>query len=69
MLTLPGLSAPDPESISAKMKGRDMRPVTETELSDLIRGANAPLSVRGGGTRGAVAVGDAVQTGGLTGVE
>ncbi len=51
------------------MKGRNMRPVTETELSDLIRGANAPLTVQGGGTRWAVAVGDVVQTGGLAGVE
>lgn len=46
-----------------------MRPVTETDLSELIRGAKGPLSVRGGGTRGAALQGDVLQTGGLAGVE
>ena len=46
-----------------------MRPVTETELSDLIRGAERLLTVQGGGTRGTLAQGDVLQTGGLTGVE
>ncbi len=51
------------------MKAEAMRPVTETELSDLIRGANAPLSVQGGGTRGPLVQGDVLQTGGLAGVQ
>ena len=65
----PGLSAPDPESIFAKMKGVAMRPETEPELSDLIRGAMSPVVVRGGGTRGvALGVGDVLDTTGLRGV-
>ena len=65
----PGLSAPDPESIFAKMKGVAMRPETEPELSDLIRGAMSPVVVRGGGTRGvALGAGDVLDTTGLRGV-
>ena len=65
----PGLSAPDPESIFAKMKAVAMRPETEPELSDLIRGAMSPVVVRGGGTRGVVqGAGDVVDTTGLRGV-
>jgi glycolate oxidase FAD binding subunit len=65
----PGLSAPDPESIFAKMKGVAMRPETEPELSDLIRGAMSPIVVRGGGTRGVVqGAGDVLDTNGLRGV-
>ena len=44
------------------------RPTTEAELADLIRGANAPLSIRGGGTRGFLTEGEAVETSGLHGV-
>lgn len=65
----PGLSAPDPESIFAKMKAVAMRPETEPELSDLIRGAMSPVVVRGGGTRGVVqGAGDVLDTNGLRGV-
>lgn len=46
-----------------------MRPETEAELADLVRGARGPVVVRGGGTRalGACA-GDALETGGLSGI-
>lgn len=43
-------------------------PTTEAELAELIRGANAPLAIRGGGTRGVTAEGDPVETSGLHGV-
>ena len=47
-----------------------MRPATETELSDLIRGAAGPLAVVGGNTRAmGTATGAVVQTGGMAGVE
>ncbi len=47
-----------------------MRPSTEPELSDLIRGATAPVTVRGGSTRGVLqSAGDLLQTAGLHGVE
>ena len=46
-----------------------MRPETEPELSDLIRGAMSPVVVRGGGTRGvALGAGDVLDTTGLRGV-
>lgn len=47
-----------------------MRPGTETELAEAIRGANGPLSVRGGGTRGVgrAAPGEVLETGGLSGI-
>lgn len=45
------------------------RPNSEAELADLIRGANAPFSVRGGNTRGLSQVGgEALETGGLSGI-
>jgi glycolate oxidase FAD binding subunit len=46
-----------------------MRPETEAELAGTIAGAKAPLLVRGGGTRTlGHAVGEVLETGGLTGV-
>lgn len=46
-----------------------MRPVNEAELADILRGANAPLAVRGGGTRGIGRVtGEVLQTSGLSGI-
>lgn len=46
-----------------------MRPMTEAELAEILRGANAPLVIRGGGTRGiGRAVGTVLETGGLAGV-
>lgn len=46
-----------------------MRPVNEAELADILRGANAPLAIRGGGTRGiAQAAGEVLETGGLSGI-
>lgn len=46
-----------------------MRPMTEAELADILRGATAPLFVRGGGTRGiGRALGAVLDTGGLAGV-
>ncbi len=47
-----------------------MRPVTEAELAEAIAGAAGPLLVRGGGTRTiGRAVGEVLETGGLSGVE
>lgn len=47
-----------------------MRPETETELSEMVAGASGPLLVRGGGTRTlGHAVGEVMETGGLTGLE
>lgn len=47
-----------------------MRPVDEAELAEVVRGANAPLVLRGGGTRGigVPAPGEVLETGGLSGV-
>ncbi len=46
-----------------------MRPTTEADLAEAIAAATAPLLVRGGGTRTiGQAVGDVLETGGLTGV-
>lgn len=47
-----------------------MRPATEAELAEMIRAANGPLCVRGGGTRAiGMGDGDVLETGGLSGVE
>jgi glycolate oxidase FAD binding subunit len=54
--------------IFAKMKETAMRPVTEAELSDTIRGTTGRLVVRGGATRGEPADGAVLETGGLSGV-
>ncbi|SFJ00721.1 FAD-binding protein [Jannaschia pohangensis] len=45
-----------------------LTPTTEEDLADIVRGANGPLSVRGGGTRGPLPEGEAVTTTGLTGI-
>lgn len=46
-----------------------MRPMTEAELADILRGATAPLVIRGGGTRSiGRALGAVLDTGGLAGV-
>lgn len=46
-----------------------MRPTSEADLAEILRGANAPLVIRGGGTRalGPLA-GEVLETGGLSGV-
>jgi glycolate oxidase FAD binding subunit len=47
-----------------------MRPTTEAELAETVSGARGPLIVRGGGTRTlGNAVGEALETGGLSGIE
>ncbi len=47
-----------------------MRPVTEAELAEAVAGTSGPLLVRGGGTRTlGHAVGEVLETGGLSGVE
>ena len=47
-----------------------MRPTTEAELAEAVAGAAGPLLVRGGGTRTlGHAVGEVLETGGLSGVE
>jgi glycolate oxidase FAD binding subunit len=49
--------------------GCAMRPATESELAEIMRGAHGPLSIRGGGTRGLRPVaGEVLETGGLSGV-
>jgi len=47
-----------------------MRPTTEAELAVLVRGANGPLRIVGGGTRGIgrAVVGETLETGGLAGI-
>ena len=45
-----------------------MKPKTEEELAATIRAATGPLAIRGGGTRGLSVAGDAMSTGGLSGV-
>ncbi|MBA3909995.1 MAG: 2-hydroxy-acid oxidase [Rhodobacter sp.] len=47
-----------------------MRPETEAELAEAVAGASGPVLVRGGGTRTiGHAVGEVLETGGLSGVE
>ena len=47
-----------------------MRPMSEAELSEMVRAAQGPLRVRGGGTRaiGGAGAGEVLVTGGLSGV-
>ncbi|WP_281825838.1 FAD-binding protein [Jannaschia rubra] len=45
-----------------------LRPKTEDQLAEIIRGANRPLSVRGGGTRHQPGLGEPLTTEGLTGI-
>ncbi|MCK0167631.1 FAD-binding protein [Jannaschia sp. S6380] len=45
-----------------------MRPETEEDLAAIVRGANAPLAVRGGATRHAPADGEPLTTAGLRGI-
>jgi len=45
-----------------------MKPTTEAELADIIVGANGPLSVRGGNTRGMAGAGTALDMSGLSGI-
>ena len=45
-----------------------MMPATEDELAGVIRGADGPLAVRGGGTRGVAGEGAVVSTARLTGI-
>ena len=46
-----------------------MKPVSEAELAEIVRGANGPFVVRGGGTRMIGAVeGEVLNTGGLSGI-
>ncbi|MCL3881548.1 FAD-binding protein [Marivita sp. GX14005] len=45
-----------------------MRAETEADLAELIAGADGPLCLRGGGTRGAEVNGEVVETGGLSGI-
>ncbi len=45
-----------------------MKPDSEAALADLIKSANGPLSVEGGGTRGMAPEGNAVSVAGLSGI-
>jgi len=45
-----------------------MRPETEAELAEMIKAASGPLAIRGGGTRGMGALGEALSTSGLSGI-
>ena len=45
-----------------------IEPRSEEELAEAIRGANGPLSVRGGNTRGMAGEGEALSVAGLTGI-
>lgn len=46
-----------------------MRPETEAELAEIIKGADGPLSIRGGNSRSMAPAGAVLETGGLSGVE
>ncbi|MEM7642482.1 MAG: FAD-binding protein, partial [Pseudomonadota bacterium] len=45
-----------------------LTPETEAQLAEIVRGANGPLSVRGGGTRHQPGTGEPLTTAGLTGI-
>lgn len=45
-----------------------LRPESEEQLSEIVRGAKHPLSIRGGATRHVPGAGDALTTAGLTGI-
>ena len=45
-----------------------LRPASEADLAEMVRGAKAPLAVRGGGTRGIGGAGEVLSTAGLSGV-
>lgn len=45
-----------------------MRPESEAELAGMVAAADGPLAVRGGGTRGLALAGDALCSGGLSGI-
>ncbi|WP_428539615.1 FAD-binding protein [Profundibacter sp.] len=45
-----------------------MKPVDEKELGEAIAGADGPLRIVGGGTRGVVCAGDVLSTAGMTGI-
>ncbi|WP_039019042.1 FAD-binding protein [Halocynthiibacter namhaensis] len=45
-----------------------MKPTGEVELSEMIRAADGPLCIQGGGTRGLSCAGDVIETTGLSGV-
>lgn len=45
-----------------------MRPASETDLVELLRGATQPFALRGGGTRGAVLSGQGLDCSGIVGV-
>ena len=46
-----------------------MTPKTEAELADMIAGAQGPLAIQGGGTRGFSSGGNALSVSGLSGIE
>jgi glycolate oxidase FAD binding subunit len=48
--------------------GEVLRPASEAELAEMVRGANAPLRVRGGATRHVPEPGQGVTTRGLSGI-
>ena len=45
-----------------------LTPATESELAEILRGANGPLSVRGGATRHVPGAGEPLTTAGLSGI-
>lgn len=45
-----------------------LTPKTEAELAEIVRGANGPLAVQGGGTRGMGTDGEALSVAGLSGI-
>ena len=45
-----------------------MRPDDESDLAQMIRAANGPLALRGGGTRGPLGVGEVLDLSGLSGI-
>ena len=45
-----------------------MRPESEADLAEAVAGAQGPLAIRGGGTRGGAVLGEVLETGGLSGI-
>ena len=61
-----GALPPDPQGYLEE--DEMMTPHSEAELADIIAGANGPLCIEGGGTRGIEVPGERLSTGGLSGV-
>jgi glycolate oxidase FAD binding subunit len=62
-----GGQPPKPSGIFGTKRNM-LSPQTEAELADVIRDATGPLAIQGGGTRGVVVAGEALETTNLSGI-